>query len=92
MKPELMTSAVITAHKSQIGHTFCAAGAVESAFGILAMKNGLVPRTVNLDEPLDQDLRFATSNVTKRIAYMVKTSLAFGGVNAALVFKNAEVD
>jgi 3-oxoacyl-(acyl-carrier-protein) synthase len=40
-----------------------------------------------LNEPLDSDLNFAQSNMKKQVDVVVKTCLAFGGVNSALVFK-----
>jgi 3-oxoacyl-[acyl-carrier-protein] synthase II len=54
---------VITAPKGHIGHTFCAAGAIESVFGILSIKNSMVPKILNLEQPLDNDLTFAKETV-----------------------------
>lgn len=54
-----MKKASITAQKGHIGHTFCAAGAVEAIFGILSMENNLAPMILNLENPLDVDLNFA---------------------------------
>ena len=45
---------------------------------------------LNLDDPLDKDLAFATKNVQKNVDTVVKTSLAFGGVSSALVYKRYE--
>ena len=44
-----LKKAVITAPKGHVGHTFCAAGALESAFGILSIKNSIVPKILNLE-------------------------------------------
>jgi 3-oxoacyl-[acyl-carrier-protein] synthase II len=44
-----LKKAVITAPKGHVGHTFCAAGAIESAFGILSIKNSIVPKILNLE-------------------------------------------
>ena len=85
-----LKKAVITAPKGHIGHTFCAAGAVESVFAVLSIKNNTIPMILNLDDPLDKDLAFATKNVQKNVDTVVKTSLAFGGVNSALVYKRYE--
>lgn len=85
---EQLKKAVITAPKGHIGHTFCAAGAVESAFAVLSIKNGIIPQILNLENPLDAEMTFAQGNVTKPVDVVVKTSLAFGGVNSALVFKS----
>lgn len=83
-----MKNAVITANKSNIGHTFCAAGAIESIFAIMSIKEQTVPKILNLKEPLNNELNFAMENVKKPIDVVVKTALAFGGVNAALVYKS----
>lgn len=83
---------MITAPKGHIGHTFCAAGAVESVFGILSITNNTVPRILNLEEPLDKDLAFASTNIAKPVNTVLKTSLAFGGVNSALVYKRYSAD
>lgn len=78
---------MITAPKGHVGHIFCGAGAVESIFGILSITNSTVPRILNLTEPLDDDLTFAKDNVAKPVDVVLKTCLAFGGVNSALVYK-----
>ncbi|CDW72602.1 3-oxoacyl-(acyl carrier protein) synthase ii [Stylonychia lemnae] len=83
-----MKRATITAHKSNIGHTFCAAGALESIFGILSIRDQVAPRIINLENPLTDSLSFAQENVERQIDVVVKTCLAFGGVNSALVFKS----
>eukprot|EP00347_Sterkiella_histriomuscorum_P013040 403366246 len=82
-----MKKAIINANKGNIGHTFCAAGAIESIFAIMSMKESMIPKILNLQEPLNNDLNFAMENVQKKLDVVVKTSLAFGGVNSALVFK-----
>ena len=82
-----LTKAVITAQKGHIGHTFCAAGAIESIFAILSIRDGVIPNIRNLKEPLDGDLNFAKENVKKPVNVVLKNSLSFGGVNVALVFK-----
>jgi 3-oxoacyl-[acyl-carrier-protein] synthase II len=79
----------ITANKSMLGHTLGAAGAIEAIFTILAMRDGCVPPTVNLDDPDDAgeglDL---TPNRAARcdIRAAVSNSFGFGGQNTALVF------
>ena len=79
---------MITAPKGHIGHTFCAAGALESAFGILSIKNSIVPKILNLEQPLDNELTFAMDNVHKNVDVVLKTALAFGGINSALIYKS----
>ncbi|MCK5295717.1 MAG: beta-ketoacyl-ACP synthase II [Alphaproteobacteria bacterium] len=77
--------------KSSIGHLLGAAGAVEAIFSILAMNNGIVPPTLNLDNPsegCDIDL---VPHVAKerKIKAIMSNSFGFGGTNASLIFKAA---
>lgn len=85
------TSLVVGSNKGAIGHLLGAAGAVEAIFTILAMQHGKIPKTLNCEEPGDDDLGwdfdYAVSNVLKEIEYAVSNSFGFGGVNASLVFK-----
>jgi 3-oxoacyl-[acyl-carrier-protein] synthase II len=80
----------VSANKSMIGHTLGAAGAIESIATILAMRDGCVPPTVNLDTPDEQaaglDLTPNTaSRRTVRVA--LSNSFGFGGQNTALAFR-----
>ena len=80
----------ITANQSQLGHTLGAAGAIEAAFTILAMRDGCVPPTINLEDPDEAaeglDL---TPNVARRRDMRIGLSNAFGfgGQNTALIFR-----
>jgi 3-oxoacyl-[acyl-carrier-protein] synthase II len=77
--------------KSSIGHLLGAAGAVEAVFGILAMKDGVVPPTLNLDDPSEGcDLDLAPREAKERpINAVLSNSFGFGGTNASLVFTPA---
>ena len=73
--------------KSAIGHLLGAAGSVESIFSILAIRDGLVPPTLNLDSPspcCDIDLVPKQARSTDALA--LSNSFGFGGTNASLVF------
>jgi len=74
--------------KSSIGHLLGAAGSVEAIFSILAIANGVVPPTLNLDNPspgCDLDLvPHQAKEVTVKNA--LSNSFGFGGTNASLVF------
>ena len=76
--------------KSAIGHLLGGAGAVESIFCILAMRDGVVPPTLNLDNPSENcagvDL---VPHVAKerRVRAVLNNSFGFGGTNASLVLK-----
>jgi 3-oxoacyl-[acyl-carrier-protein] synthase II len=79
----------VTANKSMLGHTLGAAGAIEAVATILAMRDGRVPPTINLDHPDEEaeglDL---TPNVaaSRTIRAAISNSFGFGGQNTALVF------
>jgi 3-oxoacyl-[acyl-carrier-protein] synthase II len=79
----------ISSTKSSIGHLLGAAGAVEAIFSILAMENGIMPPTLNLDNPSEScDLDLVPKQAReRRIDVVMSNSLGFGGTNAALVFK-----
>src|ERR1700731_2231153 len=74
--------------KSAIGHLLGAAGSVEAIFAILAMRDGIVPPTLNLDNPspsCDIDL-VAKEARERRVNYALSNSFGFGGTNASLIF------
>lgn len=75
--------------KSAIGHLLGAAGAVEAVFSILAIQNGLVPPTLNLDHPSDGcDIDLVPHVAKERpIRAAMSNSFGFGGTNAALIFQ-----
>lgn len=79
---------VVTANKAATGHLLGAAGAVEAAVTVLSLSTGLVPPTINLDDPDDDvGLDVATGGPrTLDVPVAVKTALGFGGHNIALVF------
>jgi len=71
------------------GHLLGAAGAIESIATVLALKNNIVPPTINLDEPdQDCDLNYtAHKPVKKELKYALSNTFGFGGHNASLLFK-----
>jgi 3-oxoacyl-[acyl-carrier-protein] synthase II len=76
--------------KSAIGHLLGAAGSVEAIFSILALRDGVVPPTLNLDNPspaCDIDL-VANEARERRVKYVLSNSFGFGGTNASLIFGN----
>jgi 3-oxoacyl-[acyl-carrier-protein] synthase II len=74
--------------KSAIGHLLGAAGSVEAIFSILAMRDGIVPPTLNLDNPSDGcDLDFVPHMArSKVVRAALSNSFGFGGTNASLIF------
>ncbi|MBL6959444.1 MAG: beta-ketoacyl-ACP synthase II [Rhodospirillales bacterium] len=76
--------------KSAIGHLLGAAGAVESIFSILAIRDGVVPPTLNLENPSDGcDIDLVPLQAKQRpVQAVLSNSFGFGGTNASLVFKS----
>jgi 3-oxoacyl-[acyl-carrier-protein] synthase II len=74
--------------KSAIGHLLGAAGSVEAIFSILAMRDGVVPPTLNLDDPSPGcDIDLVPHNAKERpVRYALSNSFGFGGTNASLIF------
>ncbi|HET9511282.1 MAG TPA: beta-ketoacyl-ACP synthase II [Sphingomonas sp.] len=76
--------------KSAIGHLLGGAGAVESIFCILAMRDGIVPPTLNLDNPSENcagvDLVPHTAK-KRQVKAVLNNSFGFGGTNASLVMR-----
>ena len=81
----------ISSTKSAIGHLLGAAGAVESIFSIFAMQDGIVPPTLNLDNPSEGcDLNLVPHKAQeKNLDYVMSNSFGFGGTNASLIFGRA---
>ncbi len=77
--------------KSMTGHLLGAAGAVEAVASILAVKNGIVPPTINFetpDEKIDQRLNFTFNKAQKReVNVAMSNTFGFGGHNACVLFK-----
>ena len=73
--------------KSSIGHLLGAAGAVEAIFCLLAMRDGMVPPTINLDNPdVTTALDLVPHKAQKRdVNIAMSNSFGFGGTNAALI-------
>ena len=74
--------------KSAIGHLLGAAGAVEAIYSILAVRNGIVPPTLNLENPSDGcDIDLVPKVAKERkIRNVLSNSFGFGGTNASLIF------
>jgi 3-oxoacyl-[acyl-carrier-protein] synthase II len=75
--------------KSMTGHLLGAAGAIEAAFSILAIRDQIAPPTINLDNPdVEVAMNLAPHKaVPMKIDVAVSNSFGFGGTNASVVFK-----
>ena len=78
--------------KSSIGHLLGAAGAVEAIFSMLAIRDGIAPPTLNLDNPSVETALDLVPHEAKRreINVALSNSFGFGGTNASLIFRRAE--
>lgn len=78
--------------KSSVGHLLGAAGAVEAIFSVLAIRDGIAPPTINLDNPsVETDIDLVPNKAKKmEINVALSNSFGFGGTNASLVFKKVE--
>ncbi|MGB0749844.1 MAG: beta-ketoacyl-ACP synthase II [Magnetospiraceae bacterium] len=77
--------------KSAVGHLLGAAGAVEGIYSLLAINHGIVPPTLNLDDPSDGcDMNLVPKVAQeKKVRAALSNSFGFGGTNASLVFTAA---
>jgi len=82
----------VSAVKSMTGHMLAASGALEAAFTLMSMKEGIIPPTINLKESDPEcDLDYVTELRKVNIDVAISHSFGFGGVNAVLVFKKLSV-
>ncbi len=80
----------ISSTKSAIGHLLGAAGAVEAIYSVMAIKTGIIPPTLNLDNPSDvaAGLDLVPHKAKQReVNVALSNSFGFGGTNASLVFR-----
>jgi 3-oxoacyl-[acyl-carrier-protein] synthase II len=75
--------------KSSIGHLLGAAGAVEAIFAVLAIRDGVAPPTLNLDNPsVETPIDLVPHQARRReINVVLSNSFGFGGTNASLIFR-----
>ena len=75
--------------KSSIGHLLGAAGAVEAIFSLLAMRDGVIPPTINLDNPSVETAIDLVPHKARRkeVNTVLSNSFGFGGTNASLIFQ-----
>jgi 3-oxoacyl-[acyl-carrier-protein] synthase II len=86
---EYAHSVPISSTKSMTGHLTSAAGAVEAAAVILALKHGVIPPTINYEHPDPAcDLDYVPNTARKAaLEVAISNSFGFGGINAVVVFK-----
>jgi 3-oxoacyl-[acyl-carrier-protein] synthase II len=79
----------VSSTKSMTGHLLGAAGTIEAAYTVLALDRGVLPPTINLEEPDPAcDLDYVPGTARRmHVAAALSNSFGFGGTNAALVFR-----
>ena len=82
-------SASISSTKSMTGHMLGATGAIEAIVAVKALDDGIIPPTINLDEPDEGlDLDYTPKTAKKRdVNVAISTNLGFGGHDACVIFK-----
>ncbi|TBW48061.1 beta-ketoacyl-[acyl-carrier-protein] synthase II [Marinobacter halodurans] len=82
----------ISSTKSMTGHLLGAAGAVEAIFSLLALRDGILPPTINLDHPDEGcDLDFVAHKAREAdLTAVLSNSFGFGGTNGTLIFRRYE--
>jgi 3-oxoacyl-[acyl-carrier-protein] synthase II len=82
----------VSSTKSMTGHLLGAAGAIEAIFTILALRDQILPPTINLENPSEGcDLDFVTDGARPvSMEYALSNSFGFGGTNGSLLFKKAD--
>ncbi|MFV8757539.1 beta-ketoacyl-ACP synthase II, partial [Yersinia enterocolitica] len=81
---------MVSSTKSMTGHLLGAAGAVESIFTVLALRDQSIPATINLDNPdegCDLDFVPHEARQVNDLEYTLCNSFGFGGTNGSLVFR-----
>jgi 3-oxoacyl-[acyl-carrier-protein] synthase II len=80
---------VVSSTKSMIGHLLGAAGGMETIVCAMALQEGIIPPTINLDNPSeDCDLNYSANKMTKKeLIYALNNSFGFGGTNSCTLLK-----
>lgn len=82
----------VSSTKSMTGHLLGAAGAIESIFSVLAIRDQMAPPTINLDDPeMETPIDLVPhKGKAKKIEVAMSNSFGFGGTNAAVIFKKVD--
>jgi 3-oxoacyl-[acyl-carrier-protein] synthase II len=85
-------SLAVSSTKSMIGHLLGAAGSVEAILTVMALRDGVAPPTINLDNPGDGcDLNYVPNQAQERpIKHALSNSFGFGGTNGSLIFSQLD--
>jgi minimal PKS chain-length factor (CLF/KS beta) len=85
-------SVPVTAPKTMVGRLSAGGASLDVAAALLAMRNGVIPPTINLDDPADGcDLEFVTGGARPaQLATVLVVARGYGGFNAALVLRQVQ--
>ena len=89
---EAAETMVVSSTKSMTGHLLGAAGALESIASIKALTEGIIPPTINLDEPSpENNLDYVPYKAVKKdLQHVLNNSFGFGGTNACVIFSRLD--
>ena len=90
---ERIGSIPVSSNKSMIGHTLSAAGAIEAAFSLMTMREGVIPPTINYDNPDPAIQLDVVPNASRsaQVETVLSNSFGFGGQNTCLVMAREPV-
>ncbi len=80
----------VSSTKGHLGHTMGACGALEAITCLLAMQRGIVPPTLNLEQPDVAPILLPTQPLARPLRHALSTNFAFGGVNTAVVLEGPQ--
>lgn len=81
----------VTAPKTMVGRLYAGGASLDVAAAILAMRDGVIPPTINLDDPADGcDLQFVTERRPAKLATVLVLARGYGGFNGAIVLRRVE--
>lgn len=78
---------ILHGQKGNLGHSVCAAAAIESVLSIKTITEQVIPVVKNLKDPLDPDMRYSFENQSAEVNSIVKNGFVFGGINCSILFK-----
>jgi 3-oxoacyl-[acyl-carrier-protein] synthase II len=83
---------VISSTKGQTGHCLGAAGAIEAVISLMAMRDSIIPPTINQEEADEDCFLDYTPNVARKseLNYVMSNSFGFGGTNGSVIFKRVK--
>ena len=82
---EVGKKVMVSSFKGNIGHSLCASGVIEAALVINSINNQLIPKMINVDNPISTNHKLLTYDYNGQINNTLKMCSGFGGLNYALI-------